>query len=174
MSTSRDLILAVPLDLLDKLATPDIAIWAPQLADVRYLRTEPMISMDLFFRKKLCGLPNGITLLLDSPYEMSFFDNSQTWKDLPSDSTVLNVVASNADTLAPYGDEHIMKALLKSSHYIEYDRDDCSNAARICRPILASNCSSIRSGAGNGVRNRLAEFRTCLSLETTARPSSTS
>ena len=32
-------------------------MWAPQLADVRYLRTEPMISMDLYFKKKLSGLP---------------------------------------------------------------------------------------------------------------------
>ena len=131
-----DVILAVPLNQLDKLVTPDVAMWAPQLADVRYLRTEPMISMDLYFKKKLSGLPNGITLLLDSPYEMSFFDNSQTWKDLPSDSTVLNVIASNADTLAPYDDKHIIKVLLDElSHYIEYERDDLFH----CRTHLQTN-----------------------------------
>jgi hypothetical protein len=99
-------ILALPLQP----RTPDVAMWAPQLAEVRYLRTEPMISLDLFFKKKLSGLPNGITVLLDSPYEMSFFDNSQTWTDLPSDRTVLNVIASNADTLIFYQRHHQVAA----------------------------------------------------------------
>jgi hypothetical protein len=48
-------ILALPLQP----RTPDVAMWAPQLAKVRYLRTEPMISLDLFFKKTLSGLPNG-------------------------------------------------------------------------------------------------------------------
>src|SRR5262249_228854 len=91
-----DVILALPLQP----RTPDVAMSAPQLAEVRYLRTEPMISLDLFFKKTLSGLPNGITVLLDSPCEMSFFDNSQTWTDLPSDRTVLNVIGSDADTLS--------------------------------------------------------------------------
>jgi hypothetical protein len=131
-----DVILAVPLKQLGYLVTPDVAMWAPQLADVRYLRTEPMISMDLYFKKKLNGLPNGVTLLLDSRFEMSFFDNSQTWKNLPTDCTVLNVIASNADTLVHYDDKHIIKVLLDElSHYIEYDRDDLFH----CRTYLQRN-----------------------------------
>ncbi len=131
-----DVILALPLKQFGNLVTPDVAMWAPQLAEVRYLRTEPMISLDLFFKKKLSGLPNGITVLLDSPYEMSFFDNSQTWIDLPSDRTVLNVIASNADTLICYDDKDIMKSLLDElSHYIEYKREDLFD----CRTHLQTN-----------------------------------
>jgi hypothetical protein len=131
-----DVILALPLGQLGNLVTPDVAMWAPQLAQVRYLRTEPMISMDLFFKKKLSGLPNGITMLLDSPYEMSFFDNSQTWTDISSDRTVLNVIASNADTLVAYDDKDIIDALLDElSHYIEYKRDDLFD----CRTHLQTN-----------------------------------
>ena len=95
-----------------------------------------MISLDLFFKKKLSGLPNGITVLLDSPYEMTFFENSQTWIDLPSDRTVLNVIASNADTLICYDDKDIMKSLLDElSHYIEYKREDLFD----CRTHLQTN-----------------------------------
>ncbi len=131
-----DVILALPLKQFGNLVTPDVAMWAPQLAEVRYLRTEPMISLDLFFKKKLSGLPNGITVLLDSPYEMSFFDNSQTWIDLPSDRTVLNVIASNADTLICYDDKDIIKSLLDElSHYIEYKREDLFD----CRTHLQTN-----------------------------------
>jgi hypothetical protein len=121
---------------LGNLVTPDVAMWAPQLAEVRYLRTEPMISLDLFFKKKLSGLPNGITVLLDSPYEMSFFDSSQIWTDLPSDRTFLNVIASNADTLVFYDDKDIIKLLLDElSHYIEYKREDLFD----CRTHLQTN-----------------------------------
>ena len=131
-----DLILAVPLDVLGRLATPEIAGWAPNLPDVRYLRTEPMISMDMFFRKRLSGLPNGITVLLDSPYEMSFFDNSQTWRDLANGHTVLNVVASNADTLVAYSDEHIEKTLKRElRRYIDFDDGHLFE----CRTYLQTN-----------------------------------
>ena len=136
VAEDEDVILALPLTELGKLVTPDVAMWAPHLAQVRYLRTEPMISMDLFFRKKLSGIPNGITVLLDSPYEMTFFDNSQTWTDLPQDCTVLNVIASNADTLVAYDDKHIIKMMLDElSHYIEYKREDLFE----CRTHLQTN-----------------------------------
>ena len=136
MDVKGDLILAVPLDVLGRLATPEIASWAPNLPDVRYLRTEPMISMDLFFKRRLPGLPNGITVLLDSPYEMNFFDNSQTWKDLAHGHTVLNVVASNADTLVTYSGEHIKKTLKKElRRYIEFSYDDVFE----CRTYLQTN-----------------------------------
>src|SRR5260370_36745865 len=131
-----DVILALPLKQFGNLVTPDVAMWAPQLAEVRYLRTEPMISMDLFFKKKLSGLPNGITVLLDSPYEMSFFDNSQTWTDIASDRTVGHVNAANADTLVGYVDKDIIKSLLDElSHYIEYKPEDLFD----CRTHLQTN-----------------------------------
>ena len=136
VAADDDVILALPLKQLGNLVTPDVAMWAPQLAQVRYLRTEPMISLDLFFKKKLSGIPNGITVLLDSPYEMTFFDNSQTWTDLPSDCTVLNVIASNADTLVAYEDKDIINMMLDElSHYLEYKREDLFD----CRTHLQTN-----------------------------------
>jgi predicted NAD/FAD-dependent oxidoreductase len=133
-----DLILALPLSQLDKLVTPAITKHAPKLANVRYLRREPMISIDLFFRKKLNNLPNGITVLLDSPLEMSFFDNSQSWKELANGNTVLNVVASNADTITPdtYSDADIINIILRElHHYVDFDPQDLFD----CRTHLQTN-----------------------------------
>jgi len=138
MKIDGDLILALPLTQLSSLVTPQIAHRAPNLTDLRYLRCEPMISIDLYFRKKLEGLPKGITVLLDSPYEMSFFDNSQNWKSLEGGNTVLNVVASNADTLTPsvYSNRHIIDALLQElSRYIDFEREDLFD----CRTHLQTN-----------------------------------
>ena len=107
-------------------------------------------------------------MLLNSPYEMSFFRQlanlegpgrtaircSTSWHRTPIRSTT-------------YGEEHIEKTLKKElQRYIDFERRAiCSNAARICRPISANNCSSIRSEAGNGDRKRPAEFQISLSLE---------
>ncbi len=109
-----DLILALPPDELSWMVRPDVARRAPELANARYLRCEPMMSIDLFFRRRLEGLPNGITALLDSRYQMSFLDTSQAWRELAGGNTVLNVVASDADTLASrfYADDDIIGLLL--------------------------------------------------------------
>jgi predicted NAD/FAD-dependent oxidoreductase len=109
-----DLILALPPDELGGMVRPDVAERAPELANVRYLRCEPMMSIDLFFKRRLAGLPQGITVLLDSRYQMSFLDTSQTWRDLAGGNTVLNVVASDVDTLAPafYTNDEILPVLL--------------------------------------------------------------
>jgi len=136
LEVNGSVILALPLSELRRLVTPRIAKWAPHLPNVRYLRTEPMISIDLYFRRKLDGLPKGVTVLLDSPYEMSFFDNSQTWKDRPDNCTVLNLVASNADTLTGYEPSDILDILLNElSHYIAFDRNDLLE----CRTHLQTN-----------------------------------
>ena len=138
MKIDGDLILALPLAQLSSLVTPRIARRAPNLADLCYLRCEPMISIDLYFRKKLEGLPNGITVLLDSPYEMSFFDNSQNWKSMEAGNTVLNVVASNADTLTPSvnSNRHIIDTLLDElGRYIDFERADLFD----CRTHLQTN-----------------------------------
>ncbi|HEX5325877.1 MAG TPA: FAD-dependent oxidoreductase [Acetobacteraceae bacterium] len=133
-----DLIVAVPLSQLSWLVTPKAAAWAPELANVRYLRCEPMISVDLFFRRKLPDLPPGITVLLGSRYQMSFFDNSQTWTGGANDYTVLNVIASDADTLTPrnYSDQDILGLLLcELRRYLDFDPADLFE----CRTHLQTN-----------------------------------
>jgi protoporphyrinogen oxidase len=110
---SGDLLLTVPPRALGRLVSPEVAACAPKLEKVRLLRTEPMISLDLYFKQKIPGLNSSITVLLDSNYTLSLLDNSQVWNDWPDGGTALNVISSNADLIADYPDEVILDIVLK-------------------------------------------------------------
>jgi hypothetical protein len=111
-----DLMLTVPPGALGRLVSPDVAARAPKLETVRLLRSEPMISLDLYFREKIPGLNKNITVLLDSKYTLSLLDCSQVWTDPPKGGTFLNVISSNADLIADYPNEVILDLVLKELH----------------------------------------------------------
>jgi Flavin containing amine oxidoreductase/NAD(P)-binding Rossmann-like domain len=113
VDVAGDLILAVPPRALAGLVSWEVAACSPNLEAVRLLRTEPMISLDIYFKRKIPGLTKSITLLLDSKYTLSLLDISQVWNDQPTNRTALNVVASNADLIVDYPSEIILDLLLK-------------------------------------------------------------
>jgi Flavin containing amine oxidoreductase len=107
-----DIVLAVPPGVLGSLVGPDVAACAPNLEKVRLLRSEPMISLDVYFKRKIPGLSSGIALLLESNYTLSLLDNSQVWSDPPEGGTALNVIASNADLIVDYPNAVIVDLML--------------------------------------------------------------
>lgn len=92
------LILAVPHTVLGRFVDDKIFDAAPELANVRKLRSEPMASLDLYFKKKLEHIPADHVILIDAKYSLAFIDNSQIWPD--EKNTFLNVSASDFDPLA--------------------------------------------------------------------------
>jgi Flavin containing amine oxidoreductase len=108
-----DLILAVPPRALGRLVSPEVAACAPWLETVRLLRSEPMISLDVYFKRKIPGLTGSITLLLDSKYTLSLLDISQVWNELRGERTALNIISSNADLVADYPNDVILDIMLK-------------------------------------------------------------
>jgi predicted NAD/FAD-dependent oxidoreductase len=115
-----DLILAIPPHQLADLVTFEVAERVPALADIRRLRCEPMISLVVPFKRRLPDIPVGITGMVDSPYELSLLDQSQIWHDAGG-NTLLNVVASNADTLIEFSDQDILSVLLRElRRFIEF------------------------------------------------------
>jgi predicted NAD/FAD-dependent oxidoreductase len=119
-----DLILAIPPRQLADLVTFEIAEKAPSLSDVRRLRSEPMISVDLEFKRKLPNMPAGITVLLDSRFNLTLLDKSQIWRNSPG-NTSLNVIASDADTLIDFHEADIVKLLLRElKRFIAFDAAD--------------------------------------------------
>lgn len=92
-----DVVLTVPPGALGELINPYLYQAAPELSNVRRLRCEPMASMDIGFKRKLPDIPKGHAVLLGSPHDITFVDNSQFWPDEPN--TLLNVVTSNTDPL---------------------------------------------------------------------------
>jgi hypothetical protein len=120
-----DLILAVPPRALGGLVSWEVATCSPNLESVRLLRTEPMISLDVYFKRRIPGLTKSITVLLDSKYTLSLLDTSQVWNDHPAGGTALNVIASNADLIVDYPSEVILDILLKELHrFLDFKLDD--------------------------------------------------
>jgi hypothetical protein len=126
-SINGDVVLAVPVNALSQLVDVKTFLAAPSLGDVRRLPTQPMASLDVYFRRKLPNVPAGITLLLDSPYDLTCIDYSQLWRDGgPKDVTFFNLVMSDFSIFAQYEDVRyapLIKEYLYSElrHYIEFD-----------------------------------------------------
>jgi hypothetical protein len=125
-----DLVLAVPPGPLGRLVSPEVAACAPKLETVRELRSEPMISLDAYFKRKIPGLTGSITLLLGSKYTLSLLDISQVWSDWPpGGGTALNVIASNADLIADYPKDVILDIMLKElQRFLDFKLDDVDYA----------------------------------------------
>ena len=125
VDVTGDLILAVPPRALGRLVSFEVAACSPGLESVRLLRTEPMISLDLYFKRKIAGLTKSITLLLDSKYTLSMLDISQVWTDCRTSGTALNIIASNADLIVDYPSEVILDLLLKElQRFLDFEPDD--------------------------------------------------
>jgi hypothetical protein len=123
-----DLILTVPPQSLARLVSWEVAACSPNLETVRLLRSEPMISLDIYFKREIAGLNDSITLLLNSKYTLSMLDNSKVWKDFPKDRTALNVIASNADLIVDYPNEVILDILLKElQRFLDFKLDSAAD-----------------------------------------------
>jgi uncharacterized protein with NAD-binding domain and iron-sulfur cluster len=136
IEVTGDVILAIPIGAISDLVDLDVFLSASELANVRRLPTQPMASLDIYFKKKLRNVPSGVTLLLDSPYNLTFVDNSQLWTDGgPPGVTFLNLVMSDFSIFAGYVNStmlsnqqvgnnkaEIMEYLLQELRkYIEFD-----------------------------------------------------
>jgi hypothetical protein len=119
-----DLILAIPPTRLAKLMSLEVVERAVSLWDVRRLRSEPMISLDLPFKRRLPNMPIGVTLLLDSYYQLSFLDQSQIWANSYG-KTALNLVASDANPLVDFSDKDLIRLLLQElKYFVVFDDTD--------------------------------------------------
>src|SRR5262249_7037077 len=83
-------------------------------------------SLSVYFKRKLPNVPPGITLLLDSPYDLTCIDYSQLWRDgNPTNVTFFNLVMSDFSIFAQYEDVRyapLIKEYLYSElrHYIDF------------------------------------------------------
>lgn len=113
------LILAVPARPMARIATSGtrgrrIVDVLPQLAEARRLKAEPIVVMDLYFKRKLPGIPKEhVVLPPECPFDLTFLDLSQLWRDEPAlkDVTALTVAASDFYALTsddPQQDAHAM------------------------------------------------------------------
>jgi hypothetical protein len=113
-------ILAVPPPAIGRLLAPDSALdptpepggpSRPGEQDLGFphfpkLRGEPIAALDLYFKRRLPGMPREHVVLVGSRYGLTFIDNGQAWAGQPH--TVLNLVATDFKALASF-DAHEAK-----------------------------------------------------------------
>lgn len=78
------------------MVTDDLYEADPDLGQVRYLESEPMASVELYLKKKLPNIPAEVVVFMDTKYEMTFLDYSQTWD---MDKTFLYITVSDFKSL---------------------------------------------------------------------------
>jgi monoamine oxidase len=123
-------ILAVPPKALANIMEP----WrdrVPGLAGVRQLQSGVTAALDLYFNRKIPGIPAMHVILRDSKYGLTFFDNSQVWTD---DSnlrkrdrpiTCLNVAATDFYMLDGMDKSEATKVILADlKRYIDFEDQD--------------------------------------------------
>jgi hypothetical protein len=125
---SGDVILAVPPQALSRLVDAEMFAAAPELGNVRKLRSQPMASLDVYFKRRLPNVPTSITNCLDSPFRLAFLDTSQLWDDGSSEVTYLNLTLSDYRVLASYESSDEIEAIKEYMfselrHYIEFHYD---------------------------------------------------
>lgn len=124
------LVLAIPpKSLVDLLSTRENSVIQedPRLEEITNLRSDVVVSLDLYFTKKLqpteIKIPTEHVVLLGSRHDLTFIDNSQLWPD--EDGTFLNIVASDADSLIKMGRERTARRIIQLLHdFITFDDDE--------------------------------------------------
>lgn len=127
-AVSGDVILAVPPQALSRLLDAEMFKAAPALGNVRRLRSQPMASLDVYFKKRLPNIPSPITNCLDSPFRLAFLDTSQLWSEGKPEVTSLNVTVSDYRVLACYTSPDELAAIKEYffselHHYLEFVYD---------------------------------------------------
>lgn len=138
------LLVAVPPAGLTKIfkGSPELAEVTPELADLVYLESVPVLALNLYFNKRLDLPAEHVTLLdsldefydpdtslarkngIGSKYGLSFVDHSRLWPELEkSDKTVLSVLAADAKGLMDEPDDEKIKETLIATlkTYIRFD-----------------------------------------------------
>src|SRR5439155_23803482 len=90
---AQNVLLAVPVEKVVHLVDDRVYASAPALNDLRYLRARAMAAFNVYFKKRIDGMPSDHVNLLNSRYGISFIDVSQSWPG--QTGTVLNLIASD-------------------------------------------------------------------------------
>ena len=154
MAIAGDVIVAVPPQALSRLIDPALFTAAPSLANVRKLQSQPMAALDIYFRRKLPNVPDGITILLGSRHALTFLDLSQLWPRDPEtpDVTFLNLVMSDfsvfvPETGLPDQEQVLAFALAELAQYLPFDLADidrgrCHLQTNVAEPLFTNQVGS--------------------------------
>ncbi len=114
-------VLAVPPEVLRGLVDEEVYRLEPRLADLEYLRSDPMGALDVHFRREIEGLPAAHFSLDGSRFALTAFDISQHWPGLKG-RTVLQLMAGEVTSLRRLGEASFTRLLLEElACYLPFD-----------------------------------------------------
>lgn len=129
-------ILAVPPGALGRVVDGFREL-VPGLSGVRKLQTGVTAALDLYFRKKIPGVPRCHTVLRESRLGLTFFDNSQLWRPArpgdteadpslpPGERTCLNVGVAEYDKIeGMFKDYAVMEIIRDLQRFLPFDLED--------------------------------------------------
>ncbi len=94
------IILAIPQEILRSFNSQQLFTSLPQLSKLHYLRSNPFTALDVFFTRKLDGMPEEHFTLQDSYWGLTGFEISQHWPELADyPGSVIQLVAANSRSL---------------------------------------------------------------------------
>ena len=103
----------------------------PGMAGVRQLQSAVTATLDLYFNRQLHGIPREHVVLRESQYGLTFFDNSQEWRNDPNmrkagrPITCLNVAATEFYMLDGMTKEEATRAILTDlKRYLDFQDED--------------------------------------------------
>lgn len=103
-------VLALPVERVLHVMDPTTVAASPGLAALKYLRARPMAALNIYFNKKIDGIPSG-HVNTNGRFGLSFIDVSQVWPGLSA--TTLNVIASDFTPLEGLPPNLVEAALLE-------------------------------------------------------------
>jgi phytoene dehydrogenase-like protein len=93
------LIVAVPWERLAAVLDDAMFDAAPGLFKINGLNSAPMAALNVYFRRRIDGIPKEHVNLLGGKYGLSFIDVGQWWPQYAGRRTVLNAISSNFEVL---------------------------------------------------------------------------
>ncbi len=108
--TVDKVIVAVPCECLVQLLDNAVYRSAPDLFRIQGLNARPMAALNIYLNRRVPGIPKHHVDLVGSRFSLSFLDVSQFWSGY--DTTVLNLIASDYETLEPLSAEEAVAQLL--------------------------------------------------------------
>jgi Flavin containing amine oxidoreductase len=96
---------------------------APNLANVQYLHSQPMVALDVYLNKKIPELPKEHVNLTGAQFGLSGIDISNVWTGY--DTTVLNLIASDFHAVETLSDERAIGLLINEvRRFIPFEERD--------------------------------------------------
>jgi len=104
----------------------------PSLATVRKLQSGVVAVLDLYFIRKLPGVPDGHVVLRGSAYGLSFIDNSQIWEHDPGSGVVgtyLSVAATDFYKIEGMDPDDVMRVMIEDlKRFVDFDDEDIDSS----------------------------------------------